>query len=251
MATVDVTRHGSIAVVTLNQPCKRNAMTDGMWRSVPGIMRSLDADDEVTAIVLTGAGEVFCAGSDIGSLDELGHAESPINAEMAIAGSPKPVIAAIEGPCYGGGVEMAVAADLRIAGESATFSVPPAKLGVVYPVSATQRMIHLMGPSVTKEMLFTAARLDAERALRVGLLNQVVPDGHALTTALDTARAMSELSQLTLRASKEIVDGLVARDLSAETAITWVARAASGPDLAEGKRAFIERRAPKFTWRPN
>lgn len=251
MATVDVTRHGSIAVVTLNQPCKRNAMTDGMWRSVPGIMRSLDADDEVTAIVLTGAGEVFCAGSDIGSLDELGHAESPINAEMAIAGSPKPVIAAIEGPCYGGGVEMAVAADLRIAGESATFSVPPAKLGVVYPVSATQRMIHLMGPSVTKEMLFTAARLDAERALRVGLLNQVVPDGHALTTALDTARAMSELSQLTLRASKEIVDGLVARDLSAETAIAWVARAASGPDLAEGKRAFIERRAPKFTWRPN
>ena len=108
-----------------------------------------------------------------------------------------------------------------------------------------------MGPSVTKEMLFTAARLDAERALRVGLLNQVVPDGHALTTALDTARAMSELSQLTLRASKEIVDGLVARDLSAETAIAWVARAASGPDLAEGKRAFIERRAPKFTWRPN
>lgn len=251
MAKVDVTSHGSIAVITLNQPGKRNAMTDEMWRSIPGIMRRLDADDDVTAIVLTGAGEVFCAGSDIGGLDELGHAESPINAELAIARSPKPVIAAIEGPCYGGGLEMAVACDLRVAGQSASFSVPPAKLGIVYPVSATQRMIDLMGPSVTKEMLFTAAQLDADRALAVGLINRVVAAGEALSTALNLAEQMAGLSQLTLRASKEIVDGLVARDLSAETAIAWVARAATGPDLAEGKRAFIERRRPRFTWRPD
>ena len=251
MAKVDVTSHGSIAVITLNQPGKRNAMTDEMWRSIPGIMRRLDADDDVTAMVLTGAGEVLCAGSDSGGRAEPGHAESPINAELAIARSPKPVIAAIEGPCYGGGLEMAVACDLRVAGQSASFSVPPAKLGIVYPVSATQRMIDLMGPSVTKEMLFTAAQLDADRALAVGLINRVVAAGEALSTALNLAEQMAGLSQLTLRASKEIVDGLVARDLSAETAIAWVARAATGPDLAEGKRAFIERRRPRFTWRPD
>ncbi|AQP43886.1 enoyl-CoA hydratase/isomerase family protein [Tessaracoccus flavus] len=250
MGTVDVSRHGSIAVVTLNQPGKRNAMTDDMWRAVPTVMADLDRDVDVTAIVLTGAGESFCAGSDISSLDELGHAESPVNAELAIARSPKPVVAAIEGPCFGGGLELAVACDLRIASESATFSVPPARLGIVYPVSATQRMIDLMGPAVTKEMLLTAVQLDAARALRVGLVNRVVDHGNALPIALQLTEHMSGLSQLTIRASKEIVDGLVARDLSAETAIAWVSRAATGPDLAEGKRAFTERRAPVFSWRP-
>ena len=244
MASIDLTRDGTVAVVTINNPGKRNAMTDDMWRQIPAVMREIDGDDDLHATVLTGAGDVFCAGADIAALDELNHAERPINAEMAIAASPKPVIAAIEGPCFGGGVQMAVAADLRVASSEATFSVPPARLGVVYPVSATERMIHLMGPSVTKEMLFTAERLDAQRALAVGLLNRVVAPGEALATALELAERMAGLSQLTMRASKEIVDGLVARDLSAETAIAWVARAASGPDLLEGKQAFLERRAP-------
>ena len=244
MASIDLTRDGTVAVVTINNPGKRNAMTDDMWRQIPAVMREIDGDDDLHATVLTGAGDVFCAGADIAALDELNHAERPINAEMAIAASPKPVIAAIEGPCFGGGVQMAVAADLRVASSEATFSVPPARLGVVYPVSATERMIHLMGPSVTKEMLYTAERLDAQRALAVGLLNRVVAPGEALATALELAERMAGLSQLTMRASKEIVDGLVARDLSAETAIAWVARAASGPDLLEGKQAFLERRAP-------
>ncbi|MBB1516685.1 enoyl-CoA hydratase/isomerase family protein [Tessaracoccus sp. MC1679] len=250
MATVDLHRQGSIAVITLNNTGKRNAMTDDMWRRIPTLMRGLDADPEVAVVVLTGAGGTFCAGSDISGLDELHHAEGPINAELALARSPKPVIAAIEGACFGGGLELAVGCDLRVAGDSATFSVPPATLGIVYPVSATQRMIHLMGPAVTKEMLFTAARLDAQRALSVGLLNAVVEGGQALETAIVMGERMAGLSQLTLRASKEIVDGLVARDLGAETAISWVQRANSGPDLPEGIAAFRERRPARFTWRP-
>ncbi|HSO68111.1 MAG TPA: enoyl-CoA hydratase/isomerase family protein [Arachnia sp.] len=250
MATVDLHRQGSIAVITLNNTGKRNAMTDDMWRRIPALMRGLDADPEVAVVVLTGAGGTFCAGSDIGGLDELHHAEGPINAELALARSPKPVIAAIEGACFGGGLELAVGCDLRVAGDSATFSVPPATLGIVYPVSATQRMIHLMGPAVTKEMLFTAARLDAQRALSVGLLNAVVEGGRALETAIGMGERMARLSQLTLRASKEIVDGLVGRDLGAETAISWVQRANSGPDLPEGIAAFRERRPARFTWRP-
>ena len=146
---------------------------------------------------------------------------------------------------------MAVACDLRIAGESAIFSTPPARLGIVYPVSATQRMLHIMGVAATKEMLFTAVRYDAQRALAVGLLNRVVEDGSALAAALDVATEMAKLSQLTIHASKDIVDGLVRRDLSAETAIAWVARANEGPDLQEGIAAFSERRVPEFTWRPS
>ena len=250
MGCIDLSREGAVAVVTINNPGKRNAMTDSMWREIPAVMAEIDADDALTATVLTGAGDTFCAGADIAALDELNHAERPINAEQAIAASPKPVIAAIEGACYGGGVQMAVASDLRVASSAATFAVPPARLGVVYPVSATQRMINVMGPSVTKEMLYTAERLDAARALAIGLLNRVVEPGRALSAAIELAERMAGLSQLTLRASKEIVDGLVARDLSAETAIAWVARAAAGPDLMEGKQAFLERRAPQFTWRP-
>ncbi|MDO5678130.1 MAG: enoyl-CoA hydratase/isomerase family protein [Propionibacteriaceae bacterium] len=251
MGTIDLTRDGDIAVVTINNPGKRNAMTDDMWRQMPAVMREIDADDTLLATVLTGAGDRFCAGADITGLDELHHTERPTNAESAIADSHKPVIAAIEGTCYGGGVQMAVACDLRIAGAGATFSTPPARLGIVYPVSATQRMLHIMGVAATKEMLFTAARFDAQRALAVGLLNRIVDDGTALAAALQMARDMAELSQLTIHASKDIVDGLVRRDLSAERAITWVARANDGPDLREGISAFAERRAPKFTWRPS
>ena len=250
MGSIDLSRQGSTAVVTINNPGKRNAMTDDMWRGIPAVMREIDADDTVLATVLTGAGGAFCAGADITGLDELQHTERPTNAESAIAASHKPVIAAIEGICFGGGVQMAVACDLRVAGAGATFSTPPARLGIVYPVSATQRMLHIMGVAATKEMLFTAARFDAARALAVGLLNRVVDDGSALTAALTLAEEMAALSQLTIHASKDIVDGLMRRDLSAETAITWVARANEGPDLIEGMAAFQERRAPHFTWRP-
>lgn len=251
MGSIDLTREGDIAVVTINNPGKRNAMTDDMWRQMPAVIREIDADDTILSTVLTGEGGMFCAGADISGLDELHHTERPTNAETAIASSHKPVIAAIEGTCFGGGVQMAVACDLRIAGESAIFSTPPARLGIVYPVSATQRMLHIMGVAATKEMLFTAVRYDAQRALAVGLLNRVVEDGSALAAALDVATEMAKLSQLTIHASKDIVDGLVRRDLSAETAIAWVARANEGPDLQEGIAAFSGRRVPEFTWRPS
>ena len=245
---------GPVLEITLNRPDVRNAMSLAMVEELRQALAQAEASvgsaHPTRVVVLRGAGRAFCAGADIAALDELNHAERPINAEQAIAASPKPVIAAIEGACYGGGVQMAVASDLRVASSAATFAVPPARLGVVYPVSATQRMINVMGPSVTKEMLYTAERLDAARALAIGLLNRVVEPGRALSAAIELAERMAGLSQLTLRASKEIVDGLVARDLSAETAIAWVARAAAGPDLMEGKQAFLERRAPQFTWRP-
>lgn len=250
MGSIDLIRQGDIAVVTINNPGKRNAMTDDMWREIPAVMRAVDADDDVLSVVLTGAGGSFCAGADIAGLDELHHTERPSNAESAVAACRKPVLAAIEGACYGGGVQLAVACDLRISGASATFSTPPARLGIVYPVSATQRMLHIMGPAATKEMLLTAVRYDAQRALAVGLLNRVVDDGAALDTAVGIAEEMTQLSQLTLHASKEIVDALMRRDLSAETAIAWVARANDGPDLQEGMAAFRERRSPDFSWRP-
>ncbi len=249
MGEIQLTREGAVAVVTIARPHKHNSMTDAMWDAVPRLMGEIDADDDVLATIIRGEGDSFCAGSDITGLDGQAHAERPILAERAIASSPKPVIAAIEGHCHGGGCELALAADLRIAGEGSSFSVPPARLGIVYPVSATQRMIDLMGPSVTKELLFTARRIDAARAVTVGMVNEMVPSGTAFDAAIALAEQMTRLSQLTLGASKDIVDRLTARDLDAETAISWVQEAAEGPDLQEGIAAFAERRRPQFQWR--
>ncbi len=249
MGEVTLGRDGSTAVVTLARPNKHNSMTEAMWDAVPEVFAAIAADPTLLAVVIHGAGDSFCAGSDITDLEGQAHAERPILAEEAIAACPLPVIAAIEGHCHGGGCELALAADIRVAGDQSTFSVPPARLGIVYPVSATQRMVDLMGPAVTKELLFTARRIDAERALAVGMVNELKPTGEALDHALAMAEAMSRVSQLTVRASKEIVTGLVRRDLQAETAISWVRRAAEGPDLQEGIRAFAERRPPQFTWR--
>ncbi|MDF1487014.1 enoyl-CoA hydratase/isomerase family protein [Tessaracoccus caeni] len=249
MGEVLLERRGAIAIVTLSRPDKHNSMTAAMWDAVPKVFADIDRDDDVLVTVLRGAGDSFCAGSDISALEGNAHASQPIRAELAIAASPKPVVAAIEGHCHGGGCELALAADIRVAGEGATFSVPPARLGIVYPVSATQRMIDLMGPAITKELLFTARRIDAARAVTVGMVNEMVPSGTAFDAAIALAEQMTRLSQLTLRASKDIVDRLTARDLDAETAISWVQEAAEGPDLQEGIAAFAERRRPQFQWR--
>lgn len=251
MGEVLLERRGAVAVVTLSRPDKHNSMTSEMWDAMPQVFAEIDRDDDVLVVVLRGAGESFCAGSDISALEGNAHAAQPIRAEAAIAACPKPVIVAIEGHCHGGGCELALAADIRIAGDGSSFSVPPARLGIVYPVSATQRMIDLMGPAVTKELLFTARRIDAARAVTVGLVNEKVPRGNAFEAAMALATQITELSQLTLRASKDIVDRLTARDLAAETAISWVQQAADGPDLQEGIAAFAERRRPHFQWRPD
>lgn len=244
-----LTRRGTTAIVTLARPGKHNSLTDAMWDAIPEAFAAVVADPTVLAVVLHGDGDSFCAGSDIAGLEGQAHAERPIRAEEAVAACPLPVIAAIEGHCHGGGCELAMACDIRIAGGGATFSVPPARLGIVYPVSATRRMIDLLGPAVTKELLFTAARIDADRALAVGLVNRLTPTGDALGVALGIAEDMARVSQLTIRASKAVVDGLVHDELAAETAISWVRQAAEGPDLQEGIRAFTQRRPPRFTWR--
>lgn len=249
MPTVRLHRDDTIAVLTLDNPGKKNAMSDAMWEAVPQLMAGIDEDPQVTATVLVGAGDAFCSGADIAGLMDPDHVEGPIAAELALAASPKPVIAAIEGPCFGGGVQLAVACDVRIASRQATFSVPPAKLGLVYPWTATQKMVRLMGPAATKEMIFTAARWDAGRALSAGLVNQVVEQGAALREALAMAKTMAALSQLTIQASKELIDACAAGTIDPGVATDWTAAAVMGPDLPEGITAFRERRPARFVWR--
>ncbi|NXY93440.1 enoyl-CoA hydratase/isomerase family protein [Streptomyces sp. BR123] len=232
-----------VATVVIAHPAKRNAMTAGMWRALPGLLAGFAADPDVRVLVLTGAGPTFCAGADISSLtgDEDPQALS-VAAEEALAAFPKPTIAAIRGFCVGGGSQLAAACDLRFAEEGASFGVTPARLGLVYPASSTRRLAGLVGPSTAKYLLFSAELIDAEHALRAGFLNELLPAGRLDERIADFARILTSRSQLTQAAAKEFADGRTDRDGH------WAGQQAGSGDPAEGVAAFLERRVPKFSW---
>ncbi|MFF1293415.1 MULTISPECIES: enoyl-CoA hydratase/isomerase family protein [unclassified Streptomyces] len=234
----------SVATVVIHHPAKRNAMTAAMWRALPPLLDALAADPDVRALVLTGEGGTFCAGADIstlqGSPDEAqGLAMA---AEEALAAFPKPTLAAIRGHCVGGGSQLAAACDLRFAQEGSLFGVTPAKLGIVYPASSTRRLVALVGPAATKYLLFSGELIDTERALRTGLVDEVLPEGELAKRVAEFTRILATRSQLTQAAAKEFANGVADRDGH------WAEQARGNGDTAEGVAAFLERRQPRFSW---
>ncbi|MFE9835851.1 enoyl-CoA hydratase/isomerase family protein [Streptomyces sp. NPDC005551] len=233
-----------VATVVIHHPAKRNAMTPEMWRAVPPLLDALAADPAVHALVLTGEGGTFCAGADISTLrvapDEAQGLA--VRAEEALAAFPKPTLAAVRGYCVGGGSQLAAACDLRFAEEGSLFGVTPAKLGIVYPASSTRRLVSLVGPATAKYLLFSGELIDTERALRTGLLDEVLPEGGLDKRVAEFTRVLAARSQLTQAAAKEFADGRTDRDAY------WAGRARGSDDTGEGVAAFLERRQPRFTW---
>ncbi|MFV2118064.1 enoyl-CoA hydratase/isomerase family protein [Streptomyces sp. Act-28] len=234
-----------VATVVIGNPAKRNAMTAAMWRALPELLEELAADREVRALVLTGAGDTFCSGADISTLREPDdRRQSPaVRAEEALAAFPRPTIAAVRGYCVGGGCQLAVACDLRFAEAGARFGVTPAKLGVVYPSSSTRRLVSLVGPATAKYLLFSAELIDDRRALRAGLVDEVLPAGELDGRVDAFVRVLLSRSPLTQAAAKEFAAGRTDRDEH------WAAEARGSGDQAEGAAAFLERRRPRFTYR--
>ncbi|MFF7604081.1 enoyl-CoA hydratase-related protein [Streptomyces parvulus] len=234
----------SVATVVIHHPAKRNAMTAEMWGALPPLLDGLAADPAVRALVLTGEGATFCAGADISTLRESPERAQrlAVLAEEALAAFPKPTLAAVRGHCVGGGTQLAAACDLRFAEESALFGVTPAKLGVVYPASATRRLVALTGPATTKYLLFSGELIDAARALRTGLADEVLPDGELDKRVAEFTRVLVSRSLLTQAAAKEFANGRTDRDAH------WADQARAGGDTAEGVAAFLERRPPRFGW---
>ncbi|WP_018654006.1 enoyl-CoA hydratase/isomerase family protein [Actinomadura flavalba] len=244
------TTGGGTGTITIDRPEKRNAMTADMWRAVPVLLDRLAADTGVRVVVLTGAGGTFCAGADIGELASIDRSDAGLStlAEEALAAFPKPTIAAIDGFCVGGGCQLAAACDLRFATERARFGITPAKLGIVYPAPATARITRLVGPSAAKYLLYSSDLVDAPHALRVGLVDEIVPADGLAARVEAFAATLASRSLLTQRATKEIVDAVAAGAPIGDLATAWLDEAAASGDTAEGVAAFLERRAPKFTW---
>jgi enoyl-CoA hydratase/carnithine racemase len=241
-----------IAVLTLDRPAKRNALTSAMWGALPGVLAALAAEPGLRVLLVTGAGESFSAGADIAELREVYadpdsadafHAVN-VRAEEALAAFPRPTLAVVRGSCVGGGCQLAVACDLRFAEPQARLGITPAKLGIVYPAVPTARLARLLGPARAKYLLFSGELLTAARALEFGLVEVVAEDVEQ--RALEFARTLALRSAQTQGAAKEVVAAVVeGRDPQA-AATPWERASRTAPDVAEGLAAFLERRPPRF-----
>lgn len=243
-----------IAVLTFDRPAKRNAITLAMWAALPEVLATLAADRRVRVLLVAGAGETFSAGADIAELLEVysdpdradAYHATNVAAEEALANFPRPTIAVVRGSCVGGGCQLAIACDLRVAETGARFGIPPARLGVVYPAVPTARLVRLVGPARAKFLLFTAELVDAERAFAYGLVDDVVAPGDLEDRALGLAAAIAGHSRQTLGAAKDVTNA-VAAGADPQTAVEpWERTSRHAPDVPEGLASFVERRAPRF-----
>lgn len=245
----------AIATVTLNRPERRNALTLAMWTELGRIFADLSADATVRAIILTGAGGAFSAGADISEFPavratvEDGHAYEAAgnHCQTAIATCAKPTIAAISGPCFGGGVGLALACDFRVADTSAYFAIPAARLSNVYGIVETRALFDAVGLAVAKEVLFTGRRYNADEALRLGLATHAA-QGTAMRGAADLANSMSGSAPLTIKGAKVVLDAIAKNETEQrEHAIEQVMdEAMASADYREGVAAFAAKRDPKF-----
>jgi enoyl-CoA hydratase/carnithine racemase len=248
-----------VGEIILNKPGKRNALSVDMWAAIPEMIQRIIAADAVKVVILHGGDAgAFAAGADISEFSTIystpeaaaQSGETIAAALNAIEHCPKPVIAAIDGACVGGGMSLAMAADLRVAGEGARFGITPARLGIVYPAGDMRRLVTAIGASRAKDILFTARIFDVAEANALGLLNRVVGKGEALAAARALGEAVAANSQWSVRAIKQMVAGVEAEweDTSPEAAALFVAGFCS-EDFVEGYSSFLEKRPAKFTFK--
>jgi enoyl-CoA hydratase/carnithine racemase len=228
-----------------------------MWAALPGLLADVARDEAVRVLLVTGAGPSFCAGADIGDLLGGEDPEDPmadlrrdnLAAQAALRAFPRPTIAVVRGHCIGGGVELAASCDLRFTDPTGVFGVTPARVGVAYTPAPTRALVDLVGPATTKYLLFSGELLDAGAALRVGLVDRVVPADELDAEVRRFAGELARRSLLTQCASMVVVAALTeGRDAEA-VAARWTRETIRAGELAEGVAAFAARRAPAFPWR--
>ena len=248
----------AVARLRLRNPEKRNPLDHEVLDALAHAVQDLDRGIEVRCVVITGTGRAFSAGYDIGAIPADSfeqHAEAlvahPFHAAMeAVSAHPYPVLAAINGHCLGGGLELAVRCDLRLCAAGAKLGMPPAKLGLIYGHTGLERFIDVVGVASTRELFLTGRTIDAERALQMGLVNELVGDEEVESAALDLAAQVAANAPLSMRGLKHAIETLARFErLTAEQERELIELREScfeSEDFREGIAAFAEKRKPRW-----
>ena len=253
MAFVEFEQRGHVGLITINRPEVLNALNLEVIEQLDDILLRAESQEDVHVIVITGAGRSFVAGADIGEMvnytadDAKRFSHHGNNTMMHITRFPSPVIAAVNGFALGGGCEMALACDIRIASEKAKFGQPEVGLGIIPGFGGTQRMARIIGTGPAMELIYTADTIDAQRALEIGMVNHVVPADQLMDEAMKLAQKICTNAQKAIRASKLAIRRGIDCDIS--TAVSYEALAFATcfgtEDQKEGMQAFLEKRKEK------
>ncbi len=249
---------GSSLHIRFNNPARHNALSVDMWEAVPGLLAQAGGDDAVRLVVFSGAGEkAFVSGADISQFEDMRAAMEAVaryevlaeQALTAIHDFPKPTLSCIRGWCIGGGVNVAIASDIRIASTDSVFAIPAVRLGLGYRYSAMKNLVDLIGPGAAKDLFFTGRRIDAQEAKSLGLVSRVCEPAQLPQLLAEYTSAMDANAPLTIRAAKAITREILKASPEVDTQLCRqvLKECFESADYTEGRKAFMEKRKPVFT----
>jgi enoyl-CoA hydratase len=251
-------KEGAVGWLIFNNPERRNAVSVDMWEAIPRVLADFEADPAIRVIVLAGAGDkAFVSGADISQFEKQRSSEDAVQryeelaeqAQARLQGCDKPVIAMIRGYCLGGGLNIAVLCDLRIAADDARFGIPAAKMGLGYRASSMKNLVDTVGAPYAREIMITARQFSASEAKDMGLVHKVVPVAELQKAVSEYGETISGNAPLTMRAAKRIIREVVKKDYDAALCKIWVKECFESEDYKEGRKAFMEKRKPAFKGR--
>ncbi len=257
---VQVHLDGPALHIVFNNPARHNALSVDMWGAVPPLLAQAAADERVRLVVFSGAGDkAFVSGADISQFEDMRAAKEAVShyealaeeALMGIYSFSKPTLACIRGWCIGGGLNVAISCDIRIAASDAVFSIPAGRMGLGYRYSALKNLVDLIGVGAAKDLFYTARRIDATEALRLGLVSRSCAVDELPALLAEYVNAIGDNAPLTLFAGKTIVGEILkpSPELDTERCRELILRCFESDDYTEGRRAFMEKRKPQFKGR--